>query len=444
MHILYLPITPHESLIMNRPITGYLISMGVSMVISVSTLFAEESNSPKPIPRSRDEMKQALENLKTRSPRLPLPEPTAEERSSGDQRQLVNNGRMRRLYLDDAFTKGAFSREKDPHMTLDYAFTVEFFWIASRVNNCHYCLGHQENKLLAAGRSENRIAALDSDWSFFTTAEHAAFAFARKLSLEPHLIQAEDLELLGKYYEPRQILEICYHVAGYNAMNRWTDSMGIPQEEHRSFLTATPTNFAGQSSVVAPDELPDRGNLESRSEVEKRLIECRIRKPLLPLVEESEARQILGLNSDEAVPPWQRLLLQFPITGRAKVESLVAVRDKGRLPELLKAKLDWVTARHDRAWYDLSNARHRLQRSGLSDDQIFELDRPESQESAAVNAALRLAIRITVAPQTICDSDLDAVSEHFSAHETAEIVHYITQTAFLHRVTEPARLPADL
>ena len=33
---------------------------------------------------------------------------------------------------------------------------------------------------------EEEIAALDGDWSEFTPAQRAAFAFARKLTYEPH------------------------------------------------------------------------------------------------------------------------------------------------------------------------------------------------------------------------------------------------------------------
>jgi AhpD family alkylhydroperoxidase len=142
---------------------------------------AEPSSQPKEIPATRSLAKQALENLKKREARLPLPPPTAAERKprtegsgSGLGGGVVNNGRMRNLYLPEDLRssnqRSGGQRPKDPHMTLDNAFGVELFWIASRANNCHYCLGHQEMKLLAAGLEESRIAALDSDWSRFTPA----------------------------------------------------------------------------------------------------------------------------------------------------------------------------------------------------------------------------------------------------------------------------------
>ena len=58
-------------------------------------------------------------------------------------------------------------------MSLDGTFKTELFWIVCRANNCQYCQGHQESKLLRAGMNEDEIAALDGDWSEFSAAERA-------------------------------------------------------------------------------------------------------------------------------------------------------------------------------------------------------------------------------------------------------------------------------
>src|SRR5438128_9254903 len=94
---------------------------------------------------------------------------------------------------------GDFTRNADPAMSLDYPFKTELFWIVSRTNNCQYCLGHQEVKLAVAGVKEEEIAALDGDWSEFTPAQRAAFAFARKLTFEPHHLADADIDQLRKH-----------------------------------------------------------------------------------------------------------------------------------------------------------------------------------------------------------------------------------------------------
>ena len=171
----------------------------------------------------------------------------------------MNNARMRNLYLPEEL-RGAGggqrtggSRTPDPNMTLDNAFGVELFWIASCANNCHYCLGHQEHKLLSAGVEEPRITALDCDWSRFTPAEQAAYALARKLTLRPDQLTDDDVAAALKHYKPLQVLEMVVLVSRYNSTNRWTDSLGIPQEGHRDFLTATPVELAEKPSIVVPE-----------------------------------------------------------------------------------------------------------------------------------------------------------------------------------------------
>jgi hypothetical protein len=91
---------------------------------------------PKAVPLTRDEMKKALDALKKRAPRLPLPGPPKEEKPGG--RRLVNNGRMRACYLPAEF-RGDFRRgPSDPNLSLDHATRTMFFWIVSRANNCFY------------------------------------------------------------------------------------------------------------------------------------------------------------------------------------------------------------------------------------------------------------------------------------------------------------------
>ena len=78
----------------------FSILLVVVLSILSSPLFGadEPSSSPKPIPAFRPAMKAALEALKQRQPRLPLPAP---EQQSG-----VNNGRMRVTYLPESWGSG--------------------------------------------------------------------------------------------------------------------------------------------------------------------------------------------------------------------------------------------------------------------------------------------------------------------------------------------------
>jgi hypothetical protein len=46
-------------------------------------------------------------------------------------------------------------------------------------------------------------------------------------SFEPNHLTTADLDRLRQHYKDLQILEIITSVAGFNAMNRWTGSVGL-------------------------------------------------------------------------------------------------------------------------------------------------------------------------------------------------------------------------
>lgn len=327
---------------------------------------ASGADQPRPVPLTRPEMKQLIEDMKSRKPRIPLPELTEEEkarygdRAVGDISRLYES-RLRSLYLPAgegfgfgggnraagaaagnanagaaaAAPRTGLGRNSDPSMSLDYPFKTELFWIVSRTNNCQYCLGHQESKLLSAGLKEEEIAALDGDWSVHTPAQRAAFAFARKLTYEPHRLSDADIDALRAHYNDSQILEMILSVSGNNAINRWKEGAGIPQSkdggnfsrrtaegappdrpaEPQTYLTPTPEKFQSALTRVAPvvndpgtgeptkRTVCERPALESRAEVEKALEAARHRKPRLPLLDEAKARAVVSEAWPEGTLP---------------------------------------------------------------------------------------------------------------------------------------------
>jgi alkylhydroperoxidase family enzyme len=425
---------------------------------------APPSDSPAPVAATRPELKELLERSKRSQPRLPLPPPTAEEIAAAKSRPgqgamsgIINNGRMRKLYLPPEVLGGGFSREPDPAMTLNNTFKTMFFWIVSRANNCTYCSGHQEVKLAGDGVKEEMIAALDGDWSEFSPAERAAFAFTRKLTFEPNQLTDADIDRLRKHYKDLQIEEIILAVAGFNAMNRWTGALAIPQEDHREYLTPTPERYKAMRSLVAP--LPasavtagmacarpaSRGSLESRSQVEAALDAARKRSSRLSLAAENQARELLppDWSGSGPLPAWVRLLANFPKGGKAWIAQTYASKMKGRLAPKLKAEIAYVAARNDRAWYALGHARSWLKELGFSEEAIDALDHPGDSTPAPERAALLAAKKLTVDPALITDADIAGLRKQFGDHEVAEIIYHVTQAAFFDRLTEAAGLPLE-
>jgi alkylhydroperoxidase family enzyme len=401
-------------------------------------------------------MKKVLEEHKAARPRLPLPALTAEEKARPGARPVVNNGRMRQLYLPADLRGGDFVREPDPAMTLSSTFKTELFWIVARSNDCRYCLGHQEWKLAGAGLSEEQVASLDCDWGRWTPAEQAAFEAARRLTYEPHRLGSDFLQPLRRHYTDVQILEILMTVANNNATTRWTGGLNIPQDGDGAFfsakgggrdrlsgfLTPTASEYRDRRSKVCPawkDE--PRPPLEPMDRVEAALAAARQRKPQLALAGEEAARALVPADWPAGpLPQWVRLLAQFPKAGKARIASLHAARDKGTLDPQLRAEVAWIAARNDRAWYALGHAQRRLQQAGLSRRQREVLDGSWDQCTAAENAAFSLTRKLIATPGLVSDDDFTQLRRHYSDKQVAELVYHITLAAFFNRITEAAGL----
>lgn len=421
------------------------------------------SNQAKVKPLLRPEMKQLLEQLKTRQPRLPMP-PAVEGQAS------VNNGRMRAYYLPESWTGGPrpasnnnrpesnsagnsnpstpSNRNADPQMTLDNTFKVRLFWIVSRVNNCHYCLGHQELKLSRAGMAEDEIAALDSNWSAFPENEQAAFAFTKKLTLQPHLIGDSDIESLKKYYSDSEIIEIAQTVAGFNSTNRWTDALGIPQDQEfggdeAKLLTDTSASFQSRESTVVVRSEPDRPAWETREKVLAQLEACRARQPRVKLgdasvLEASIQDQVAQLGTTN----YAAALALFPSTATRQIKSLSGIVNEGRNPNQLKALVFWAVARENRGWYLMGHALRWLEAEGISSEQLFAFEKngfPETRQQLAFDFAKKL----TTHSREITDRDIAHLRQHYGDHEVAEIVYLVCYANGFSHLAETVALPLE-
>ena len=453
-------------------------------------------NTPRPVPATRPEMKELLEDMKRRPHRIPLPELTDKEKAELGERSSSYEARLRHNYVPaaegtifgaarprPAAAPGSpapanpprmdFTRNADENMTLTYQFKTMLFWIVSRTNNCQYCLGHQEWKLSATGMNDDAIAALDADWSAYTKEEQAAFAYARMLTYEPHRISDEEFNKISQFYTPSQILEMTMSVSGNNAINRWKEGTGIPQSagntftgrriaaaepaaEHAdTFTTPTSEKFRTAVSVVAPLEifngkasgkvLSTRPKLESRDEVKEKLSAAAARTARLPMVDEATAAAWLKESGqDVPVTSWIRLIAYFPNEGRGRLPSLIS-RDKqtGELAELQKAQLNWIIARQDRAWYAVGQAHAKLLSLGQTDDQIFALDGDRKTFSEPDQSLFTFAQHLAASPIALTDEDAALALKMNSPALVVQTINHVASCAYFDRVTEAAGLALD-
>ena len=438
------------------------------------------TSAPRPIPLTRSEMKRDIEQMKERKPRIPLPELTEDEKAKLDERGLGYDSRLRALYMSGNSTSngvygfgGGTGRggggNADPAMTLDNAFKVELFWIVSRTNNCQYCQGHQESKLLRAGLKEDDIAALDGDWSGFSAKDRVAFAFARKITYEPHLFGDVDYKALKEHYTDLQILEMLMSVAGNNAINRWKEGVGAPQStngggfdrkpgeqpnEKHTYLTPTAERYKDAVTKVAPLQLDEKGKptgktvstrpaLESKAGTDQALEAAAKRTARLPLLDEEKARTAMpdDFAKDAPIPQWARLLANFN-SGKARIASQIYAEGKGDLKPLVKAQVSWIIARQDRAWYAAAEAKARLKNLGQTDEQIDALDGDWKSFDDTERSLFTVAKNLAASPVVLTDDDVTAALKLAGPKSVVQLVNYVTVRASFDRITEAAGLQA--
>lgn len=466
-----------------------ILPLLASMTFSLAAMAQEDASAPRPTPMTRPVLKQYLEDVKQRQPRIPLPELTDEDRQTLGEQVDNYETRLRHHYLNgiepqrSAGSKptsvASRTRDQDPNYTLEHSFKVELFWIVSRVNNCHYCIGHQESKLLGAGKSEDEIAALDGDWSDQSPERQAAFQFAKRFTYEPQLLSDGDIQELRRYYSDSQIIEMIFSMCGNNSINRWKEAVAVPQRAdeggysrmaslggsvevgsslpHGSYLTPTSLKFETVLSCAVPvnghiDEKSQlaktnskRPALESGELVIEHLRNAVTRKTRIPLLDHQATLAALPESSafDEPMPNWVRLLAHFPIAGASRLHAILAAENEGDISPTLKGQLAWIVARQDRAWYATGQSMHRLRSLGKSAEDVLNLDKSWENFSAREQALFQLALNLASSPVVLTTADVAEAVKYAGPRDTVQAISYVCSRTSFNRLTEAAGLPLE-
>lgn len=416
----------------------------LSVALLVSLVRAQEGSnaSPKLVPKTRTETKKVLGTLKERSPRLPVPEtvPGGTNPASSN----VINGRARRYYLPDAWLQ-AERWGNEPESKVSYELKTQCFWVVSRGNNCHYCLGHQEHKLKLAGLTDDQIGALDRNWETLDPRTRKGVELARKMTVLPFSMSDRDVAALKSEYSDSEIVELVYSIARFNSMNRWTDSMGLPQDsemrgEHVEFESPTDARWdQGESIVLAGPDIV-RPAAWSWDECQKQIQIAATRTARVQLVSKQSAAESLKLDTEE-IHDWHRAIATLPAANPEMVRAWTAMLSDPELDPKIKAAICWTTARHNRAAGSLSMALKQAKQLGISEQEIRSWDAGNSASlPTGLSKAIAFAKKVTCDPTKITDADIAELRKEFSDRQTAHVIYTAATANALDRLTETLSL----
>src|SRR5437660_974720 len=101
-------------------------------------------------------------------------------------------------------------------------------------------MGHCEMLLAVAGLDASAVAdrtqkLASGDWSSFSPAQRAAFAFARKQAKAPWSITAADVEELQKHFGTARSLDVIWWTCRCHYMTCVADAFQLPLERENVF-----------------------------------------------------------------------------------------------------------------------------------------------------------------------------------------------------------------
>lgn len=411
-----------------------------------SVLRADDlSKTPKPIPQSRSETKKLLGALKDRRPRLEIPDSVPGGTATTSN---VINGRARRYYLPESWLKGE-RLGSETQSKVSYELKTQCFWIVSRGNNCHYCLGHQEHKLKLAGFSDDQLGALDRDWDSLQPRERLAVELARKMTLLPFALSDQDTAKLKSHFSDEEIIDLVYSIARFNSMNRWTDSMGLPQDQQMrgedvEFDSPTDSKWDTGSSLVTATELIVRPEAWDWDESIAQLKASRTRDPRVAILGRDQASELMQIDLVD-VEPWHCVLASLPGAGPELVKSWTDMLADSELASEIKLAVWWTTARHNRAAASLAMAYKLAIKQGISEKSMMDWTKetvePGSDEGVGKQVAIAFARKLTCHPQQIADDDIGLLRKHFSDRQTAQLIYTVAVCNAVDRWTETLGIP---
>jgi alkylhydroperoxidase family enzyme len=238
---------------------------------------------------------------------------------------------------------------------------------------------------------------------------------------------------LATKFNPEQQGEILLTIANYNAMNRWTGGLNIPQEEHREYQSKlTPESTKKPSTVLGSSgkagwstrKLPDFATFMSS-----------VNHP-----ENAPGFAFESSDTERSVPSFRRLIKMQGTTGEARLKSWEGatkpVSGEGvNVPALLRGQILWYCARLDNAPQAASEARKMLKELGQTDADLQILETLDDQKlDEKTLKVLQLVRLLTLNPAWVGDNDIKAVQAIYGDRATAQIVELACIAAAVDRL----------
>ena len=146
--------------------------------------------------------------------------------------------------------------------TINKRLLGEVFYVVSRSNECGHCMGHIVFGAEAAKAPIEKVLDIDFEGNL-DPRRRATFAFARKVSRDPHSVSPADIESLRPFFKDTQIVELILVINRYRTMNALAEAFGSPLETVNVF---DPKNGKPKPDAKKPDGRTPDGTPAAKSD----------------------------------------------------------------------------------------------------------------------------------------------------------------------------------
>lgn len=228
------------SFVFVRP-TSPKYASAISLVAPASVTDLERGSvaprsRPRPPLESQAEVQVALAAARMRTPRLKLAtEAEAKAALKDGSEELSRMQWVRLLATLPKSSTGSQDRMATYRAVLEKG-TVEprtkavIAYVGARHDRAWYALGHAIQRLKSNGLTDAQIAALDQPEKLASAADREVVAFAKKITVDPALIDDDDFARMRKLFDDKQVAEIVYLTTQAAFFDRLTEGAALRLE----------------------------------------------------------------------------------------------------------------------------------------------------------------------------------------------------------------------
>lgn len=195
--------------------------------------FAAPNSRRRPPLESQAEVETALAAARTRTPRLKLA-------MEAEAKAVLKEGsedlaRMQWVRLLATLPKSGADRIATYKAVLEKG-TVEprtkaiIAYVGARHDRAWYALGHAIQRLKSNGVTDAQIVALDQPEKLASAVDREVIQFARKITVDPALIDNDDFARMRKLFDDKQVAEVVYLTTQAAFFDRLTEAAALRLE----------------------------------------------------------------------------------------------------------------------------------------------------------------------------------------------------------------------